>query len=164
MSIRLLIVENYRWLENKARIMCFNREDAYELLADTILKILENECRFDPGKAFRPWAHTIMYNMRTSKIQRKHCVGFFPLGDMEGECDTSPEDEAQATIVRELINRLAREFVSVKFLQLFAYGYTVEELSDKYGISPSTVRTRLFNGRRRVRDALTLIGINVSKS
>lgn len=75
----------------------------------------------------------------------------------------TPEEEVQASIVRGVIEELAEEFNSVRCVQLFVDGYTVSEIAEMMDAPPATIRSRLFAGRKRIREALTHIGINVSK-
>lgn len=163
MKIENLVISNYKWLHAKARKLCFNEYDAEDLVADTILRILESGSRFDTQREFRPWAQTIMYNLRFTQLSRKKRVEFLPLLDYDAPMVLTPEEEMQASIVRGVIEKLAREYDSVRCVQLFVNGYTVSEIARMMGALPATVRSRLFAGRKRIRETLTRIGIKVTK-
>lgn len=163
MKIENLVMSNYKWLYAKARKLCFNEYDAEDLVADTILRILESGSRFDTQREFRPWAQTIMYNLRFTQLSRKKRVEFLPLLDYDAPMVLTPEEEMQASIVRGVIEKLAREYDSVRCVQLFVNGYTVSEIAQMMGALPATVRSRLFAGRKRIRETLTRIGIKVTK-
>lgn len=158
-----LILSNYEWLFAKARKLCFDEEDAEDLVADTVLRLLESSSRFDSRREFRPWAQTVMHNLRFTQLSRKKRIEFMPLADYDIPMLLTPEEETQATIVRGMIEKLAEDFNSVRCVQLYVDGYTVSEISAMMGTLPATTRSRLFAGRKRIRESLTLIGINVNK-
>lgn len=157
MKIETLVVSNYDWLNAKAHCLCYNDSEAEDLVADTILRILESSDLYDSDKAFRPWAQTVMYHLRFTQLNRKKRVEFLPLMNYDAPSYLTPEEEMQAKIVRGIIADLAVDFSSVRCVQLYVDGYSVSEISKMTGTLPATVRSRLFTGRRRIRKALTLI-------
>lgn len=163
MKIDNLVISNYEWLCVKARNLCFNEDDAEDLVEDTILRILESGSLFDVRRGFRPWAQAVMYNLRFTQMSRKKRIEFLPLFDYDAPTVLTPEEEMQASIVRGVIEELAGDFNSVRCVQLFVDGYTVSEIAGMMDALPATIRSRLFAGRKRIREALTLIGVNVSK-
>lgn len=163
MNIDNLVIRNYNWLRAKARKLCYDDYEAEDLVADTVLRILESRSRFDSQREFRPWAQTVMYNLRFTQLSRKKRVEFIPLLDYDAPLFITPEDEVQLSIIRSVIDDLAEEFVSVRCVQLFVEGYSVFEIADMMNALPATIRTRLFSGRKRIREALTLLDIKVSK-
>lgn len=163
MKVDSLVIQNYDWLYAKARKLCYNEYDAEDLVADTVLRILGSGSRFDSQREFRPWAQTIMYNLRFTQLSRKKRIEFLPLLDYDAPLALTPEEEVQATIVRGVIEELTEKFNSVRCVQLFVDGYTVSEIAEMMDALPATIRSRLFAGRKRIREALTILGINVSK-
>lgn len=163
MKVDSLVIQNYDWLYAKARKLCYNEYDAEDLVADTVLRILGSRSRFDSQREFRPWAQTIMYNLRFTQLSRKKRIEFLPLLDYDAPLALTPEEEVQATIVRGVIEELAEDFNSVRCVQLFVDGYTVSEIAEMMDALPATIRSRLFAGRKRIREALTILDIKVSK-
>lgn len=159
MKTACLVISNYEWLYTKARVLCYDKSEVDDLVADTVLRILESDFRFDTQRDFRPWAQTIMYNLRYSQQSRRKRVVFLPLVNFDAPMKLTPEDEMQATVVRGVIEELAGEFTSVRCVRLFVDGYTVDEIAVMTGALPATVRSRLFSGRKRIRAALRHIGI-----
>lgn len=163
MKVDSLVIQNYDWLYAKARKLCYNEYDAEDLVADTVLRILGSRSRFDSQREFRPWAQTIMYNLRFTQLSRKKRIEFLPLLDYDAPLALTPEEEVQATIVRGVIEELTEKFNSVRCVQLFVDGYTVSEIAEMMDALPATIRSRLFAGRKRIREALTILDIKVSK-
>ena len=163
MEVSDLVVLNYAWMCAKARKMCFDTADAEDLISDTVLRILENSGRFDGVRDVRPWAQTVMYNLFRTRINRRKCVDFTPLIGDEYPMVVTPEDEMGAGIIREILERLADDFVSVRCVRMYADGYTVSEIAGMMDVLPGTIRCRLFAGRKRIRETLELAGINVTK-
>ena len=52
---------------NFAYILTSNKEDAYDLLQDTILKVLANEDKYVENTNFKGWVFTIMRNISSHK-------------------------------------------------------------------------------------------------
>ena len=48
---------------NFAYMLTSNRDDAYDLLQDTTLKVLDNEEKFAENTNFKGWVFTIMRNI-----------------------------------------------------------------------------------------------------
>lgn len=163
MKIENLVVLNYQWLQSKARRLCYDGDDADDLVADTVLRLLESGSRFDSQREFRPWAQTVMYNLRFTQLARRKCVVFLPLLDYDAPASLTPEECMQGTLIRDVIDSLAARFDCVRCVRLFVEGYTVAEISEMTKTLPATVRTRLFAGRKRIRETLALLDINVSK-
>lgn len=92
MKIENLVISNYEWLCAKARRLCYDEYDAEDLVADTVLRILESGSRFDTQREFRPWAQTIMYNLRFTQLSRKKRIEFLPLLDYDAPMVLTPEE------------------------------------------------------------------------
>lgn len=155
MNVADLVVANYDWLRVKARKLCYNEGDVEDLVADTILRILESCSHFDSQRDFRPWAQAVMYNWRFTQLSRKKRVQFLPIADYDAPTSITPDDEMQGAIVRGIIEQLAKQYDSVRCVQLYIDGYTVSEMADMMGVSAATIRSRMFAGRKRIRNTLT---------
>ena len=55
---------------NFAYMLTSNREDAYDLLQDTTLKVLDNEDKYVDNTNFKGWVFTIMRNIFINNYRR----------------------------------------------------------------------------------------------
>lgn len=106
MNVADLVVANYDWLRVKARKLCYNDGDVEDLVADTILRILESCSHFDSQRDFRPWAQAIMYNWRFTQLNRKKRVQFLPIVDYDAPSYITPDDEMQGALFAALSSNL----------------------------------------------------------
>lgn len=58
-------------LLNFAYMLTANHDDAYDLLQDTTLKVLESEDKYVENTNFKGWAFTIMRNIFINNYRRK---------------------------------------------------------------------------------------------
>ena len=65
---KLMALQNN--LLNFAYILTSNRDDAYDLLQDTTLKVLDNEEKYSENINFKGWVFTIMRNIFINNYRR----------------------------------------------------------------------------------------------
>ncbi len=57
-------------LLNFAYMLTSNRDDAYDLLQDTTLKVLDNEDKYTENTNFKGWVFTVMRNIFINNYRR----------------------------------------------------------------------------------------------
>ena len=62
-DINQLICQNQQFLSSRAMKIATSREEALDLVQDTILRILEQEAKFDRNLNFRTWSAQVMRNL-----------------------------------------------------------------------------------------------------
>lgn len=62
-TFRAKLLEIQSNMLNFAYILTANRDDAYDLLQDTTLKVLDNEEKYVDNVNFKGWVFTIMRNI-----------------------------------------------------------------------------------------------------
>lgn len=156
MNIERLVVENSGWLRVKARHYYTNPVLADDLAGETIYKILRSKDRFDGNRAFRPWALRIMANTFITDYNRRQCLPFISLDDeyVTCVCDESADQLMRLNTVWRVIAESRRRSVNIECVLLYAKGYDYEEISQMQGIPVGTVRSRISNGRRMLREEL----------
>jgi len=146
--------------------LCGNRAKAEDLVQETYFRAFKHFDKFDPGTNCRAWLFAILHNTFVNRLKRERREVLEPDGDLESaEIDasevmvtiTNPEEEffkhiVDADLVRA-IERLPLRFREVVLLA------DVEECSYKEiaqicGVPVGTVMSRLFRGRRFLRQAL----------
>ncbi len=154
---------------NIANRIVRNRNDAEECVNDTYLGVWNAIPPQRPG-SFRAFVARIARNLALGRLQyltanKRNSDVLVSLGELE---DIIPSAEGFESISDEEIGRLISEFLFAEkeevrniFVRKYWYFDTVEELSEKFGISESKVKSVLFRTRNKLRVYLTEKGVQV---
>ena len=133
------------------------RDDAEDLVSDTVLRAFERWHQFRAGTNSRAWLFTILYHTFVSLRRRVHARetsfaerdGASTLDDVVGEAD--PEGRFYDSFLDEeiiqAIDDLPHDYrvvVTLSDLEELRYA----EIADVLRIPEGTVKSRLFRGRR----------------
>jgi RNA polymerase sigma-70 factor (ECF subfamily) len=152
-----VLVERYqRVLYNLALRMLGNTEDARDATQTAFLKVWENLSRFNPRFRFFSWIYRITANECLNQIERRRRIE--PL-DPDGSL-ASREDTAAGLRAREASEQVQgallhltpehREVVILRHFMEMSYG----EIAGTLAIPEKTVKSRLFEARRRLCELL----------
>jgi RNA polymerase sigma-70 factor (ECF subfamily) len=156
----------YRWFERPvytlALRICGDREEASEVLQDTMLKVIDRIHEFrgqagdGSGSPFWGWLRQIAVNealMRLRKGRRRQDE--LPLDGHEAvdELAPPPPAAADAALLQRALSALPANTRSVLWLY-HAEGYTHEEIAALMRRSVSFSKSQLARGTRRLRAAL----------
>lgn len=153
------LVERYqRVLFSVARRMLSNDEDARDVTQNTFLKAYVALRSYDPERKFFSWLYRIAVNESLNMRRNRRDVGPLPPevavagGQME-----AVEASERTRRIREALNRLPEDYREVIVLRHFA-DLSYQEISDATGVPESTVKSRLFSGRRRLGELMASTG------
>ena len=145
---------------NFAYMLTSNREDAYDLLQDTTLKVLDNEEKYVDNTNFKGWVFTIMRNIFINNYRRiaREATMVDQTEDLyhlnlpqESGLDT-PEGCVAVGEITEAINSFPDEY-RVPFSMLVA-GYKYNEIAEKMNLPLGTVKSRIFFARQKLQELL----------
>lgn len=133
------------------------RDDAEDLVSDTLLRALERWEQYRLGTNIRAWLFTILYHLFVSRKRRidarevlapddpEHGAVFEPVGETDPEgafYDSFIDEEIVAAI-----EALPGEYRSAVLLS-DVHGMRYAEIATALGVPEGTVKSRLFRGRR----------------
>ena len=157
----------YRWFERPvftlALRVCGSREEADEVLQDTMLKVLSSIRKFrgDGGSPFWGWLRQIAVNEALMKLRRGRRLDAEVDGiDTEAFAEDHgppPSAAADAALLRRAMDELPSVTRSVLWLY-HAEGYTHEEIAGAMQRSLSFSKSQLARGTRRLRELLETPG------
>ena len=147
-------------LLNFAYMLTSNRDDAYDLLQDTTLKVLDNQEKYTDNENFKGWAFTIMRNIFINDYRKSvrdrtygdHTEGEFHLNQPREEAYESTEDAYDLKEIRRIIHKLPREYKMPFSLHLRGFKY--REIADRLHLPLGTVKSRIFFTRQRLQREL----------
>ena len=136
-----------------------NTEDAEDLLQDTLLKAIRYKDNFQDGTNFKGWLFTIMRNIFLNNCKKQQLGRniFGPSADsVPYELGSHAENNIYRLIneqdirvaVGSLRDELRRPF------QMAYEGYQYDEIAQEMGIPTGTIKSRIFNARKKLMEDL----------
>ena len=143
-----------------------DKDDANDLIQETLLKAIKNRHAFREGTNFQAWIYTIMRNTFISHYHR-----------VVRARETIKSREVKGVIMygisttqdNEGVNRLAAEEISLRIerlpqlfrkpLMMYADGYKYQEIAEVLGLPVGTIKNRIHIARKMVKQYLMPIGI-----
>lgn len=147
-------------LEYFAQQLTSDREDAKDLLQETVFKALRNREKFQPHGNFKAWLYTIMKNTFINSYRRSLKKGkwhdqtaeeYFYNFQSSGSYP-SPESDYNKEEIENTINDLSENY-RVPFVR-YNSGYKYEEIAQELNLPIGTVKSRIFLARKRLMEKL----------
>ncbi|MFN8279332.1 MAG: sigma-70 family RNA polymerase sigma factor [Saprospiraceae bacterium] len=147
--------------------LCYNSEDAEDLVQETYLKAFKFMDKFEEGTNAKAWLFKIMKNAyindyrkrskRPAKVDYEEIVGYHDGDDaqLSSFYDLREDifDNVMGDEVTAAIEALPEEFRTVIFL-CDIEDFTYEEISKILDVPIGTVRSRLFRARNMLKELL----------
>ncbi len=133
-----------------------NRDEAEDVLQDAFVRVWQEAASYDPDRAgFRAWLCTIARNRALDVLRRR---GTARKASASVEAPAEPERPdasiaADAERVRRSLDALPapqREAIELAYYQ----GLTHVEIAEKTGAPLGTVKTRILDGMRKLKDMI----------
>jgi RNA polymerase sigma-70 factor, ECF subfamily len=147
-------------LSQFANRLTSNKEDAKDLLQETMLKALVYENKFEQYTNLRAWTYTIMKNIFINSYHRAirqntafdNTVDLYYLNQNKDTFLDTPDSAYAAQEITHIIDKLADDF-KIPF-KMHTEGYKYSEISEKLQIKIGTVKSRIFFTRKKLMDTL----------
>ncbi len=137
-----------------------DKDEAEDLLQETMLKALDNKDKFNPGTNFKSWMYTIMRNAFINNCQAKKIRGnLYVLSEPESHFllrDGSfifVDNGHDAKEIREALKTLPKAYYVV--FMLYVSGVKYREIAAKIGVPLGTIKSRIFYSRKRLKQLLS---------
>lgn len=132
-----------------------NKENAKDLMQETLMRSFANRTSFREGTNFKAWVTTIMYNAYINHYRRaktKNAV-IKPIEDLSflpGNVSTEMNGEKIILLkeLRGMINNLSDTY-RVPF-KMYTEGYRYNEIAEKMDLPMGTVKSRIFYARKKL--------------
>ena len=144
-------------INNYAIQLTNNKEEARELIQETVVRAFCRREYFADDSNFTAWMLTIMHNIYLNSLRRKNR---YTLGTVEiveyDRCTTAAHEDVYSSIdVHEAIGAVRRLAKSLNQpLLLCIRGYNYKEIAERLNISTGMVRNRIHTARVILRKML----------
>jgi len=143
---------------NFALMLTSNRDDANDLLQDTLLKALSNQDKYADNTNFKGWVFTIMRNIFINNYRRASRAAtlidttenLYHLNLSQNSGLESPEGTVGAGEITQAINNFSDEY-RIPF-SMHVQGYKYNEIADRMNLPLGTIKSRIFLVRKRLRE------------
>ena len=138
-----------------ARTFYRNRDEADDLVQETLMKALGAIHSFEPGTRMKSWLFTIMRNSFYTriKISRREAPGAAECASSRPARDATQEWSARGREISEAIQRLPEQQREILVL-IGVMGVSYEDAADITGCAIGTVKSRLNRARLRLLEEL----------
>ena len=141
---------------NFAYLLTSNRDDAYDLLQDTTLKVLGNQDKYVENTNFKGWVFTIMRNIFINnyrRVVRSNTVidqteDYYHLNLSQDSGFESPEGSFGAQEITDAIARFPEKFREP--FSMHVAGYKYNEIAEKMNLPLGTIKSRIFFARQEL--------------
>lgn len=135
------------------------REDLEELLSDVFLSLWRSREGLDPDKSLKSWLAAVARNRAVDFLRRKKET--HPVPDGLPDPAPGPEEQAERREAEERLRALVEDMEEPDRTLFLRYYYEEEPLDQvcrDLKMCPSTARSRLCRGRRKLKERLTQEG------
>ncbi len=141
---------------NFAYMLTSNRDDAYDLLQDTMLKVLDNRDKYVENTNFKGWVFTIMRNIFINNYRRvvrsatvidktENC---YHLNLSQDSGLESPESSYAVDEITEAIKHFPEKYR--KPFSMHVAGYKYNEIAEAMNLPLGTIKSRIFFARQEL--------------
>jgi RNA polymerase sigma-70 factor (ECF subfamily) len=147
-----------------------SRDDADDLVSDTMLRAIERWEQYHLGTNARAWLFTILYHVFVSRKRRIDAREVQQPDDMEGWAqfeavgEADPEGRFYDSFLDDEITRAIRglrEEYRAAVVLSDLQGLHYAEIADVLGVPEGTVKSRLFRGRRQLQRVLARYAVEM---
>ncbi len=134
--------------------MLGNEQDARDAAQDTLVKVLRNLDRYDPGRKFSTWVFGIARNTCIDEHRRRKRRAWDEPGEVPDQSPTPHQQTAagqRATQIHDAIELLPPMYREVLVLYHFEH-LKYREIADILEVPIGTVMNRIFRARQKLRD------------
>jgi RNA polymerase sigma factor (sigma-70 family) len=153
-----LLATNHQYLKGFAYNFTRNPDDADDLLQDTCLKALRYKHLFADGTNFNGWLYTIMRNIFLNSCKKQQLVRNYIASETNKSTDwrsmsaNNVYSQFDQKEIDSAIDSL-KEDMRVPF-RMMHEGYQYDEVASHLNIPTGTVKSRIFNARNKLAQAL----------
>ena len=137
-----------------ARALARDRQDADDVVQDALVRAIERDATYDPGRSRRRWLLAIVHNVFVSGLRRRMAERRRDDRFAEAEaahCDAAQEHHARLADIARGFAALPEHQRAVLHLTAVE-GFSYQECADLLNVPVGTVMSRLARARAALRE------------
>jgi RNA polymerase sigma factor (sigma-70 family) len=130
-----------------------NKEEAKDLIQETILKALKYRNKYEAGTNFKAWIYTIMKNSFINNYKKaKRFSSTFEDKELLTVKNTATEGRPESVSALDDINKAINnlDYIYKKPFLMHTEGYKYQEIAEELNIPEGTVKSRIFLARQKL--------------
>lgn len=138
-----------------------DREDANDLMQETMYKAMKYRTKFEDGTNMNAWMYIIMKNTFINTYRKRSKIYFSEINDelLSGKFN-KPYNGLDMEDLTNIVSSIP-ESIRTPFMRYFN-GYTYQEIADEFSIPLGTVKSKIFSARKELKDRLSKVGVTSS--
>jgi RNA polymerase sigma factor (sigma-70 family) len=129
-----------------------NREMAKDAVQETFIRVYRQIDSYNPELPFDPWFYRILTNECLRFLKKESSLSKFEL-DLENEPSLAEESFDHLSDLYDTIQSLD-DTHRIPIILKYVLGFTEKEIAGILGLNQNTVKSRLFKGRKRLKEQL----------
>lgn len=138
-----------------------DREDAKDLMQETLMRSYDKKDRFKEGTNFKAWMTTIMYNSFVNNYRRRKTRNKIekPIEECSLAISRKPATEKVQSVImlkelKGMVEGLADDY-KLPF-QMFYEGYQYGEIAEALDLPMGTVKSRIYYARKKLQQMVSM--------
>ena len=139
-----------------------NKENAKDLMQETLMRCYANKHKFKPGTNFKSWMTTVMYNSfvnhyrkRKSKQKVLQTVSNYNQITQDKSIGVRADEDLLHKELKSIVSELPNKFHNP--FQMLLEGYKYREISETLDVPIGTIRSRIHYARQKIKKRLSRI-------
>lgn len=133
-----------------------NREMAKDAVQETFIRVYRQINNYNPDYPFNPWFYRILTNECLRLLKKESSLSTFEHPNLENNSAISIESFDRLSILYNTIQSLD-DIHRIPLILKYVQGFTEKEIADILSLNQNTLKSRLFKGRKRLKDQLNSI-------
>jgi RNA polymerase sigma factor (sigma-70 family) len=167
-----LLLRYYESVARLCRRLLGPTLEAQDIAQEAALQAFLGLAELRDAARFGAWLHAIAANLARMELRRRHAISLDTLTDsarMVVLWAAGPHTPEEILAAREVHDTIVAALSELSFvnrevvIRFYLEGYTYAELAELLGVPVSTVKGRLFKGRRQLQRALAPVAHEVLK-
>ncbi|NYF23201.1 RNA polymerase sigma factor [Sporosarcina sp. JAI121] len=130
-----------------------NREMAKDAVQETFIRVYRQIGSYNPKLPFDPWFYRILTNECLRFLKKESSLSKFEHPDLENDPSLAEESFDHLSDLYNTIQSLD-DMHRIPLILKYVKGFTENEIADILGLNVNTVKSRLFKGRKRLKEQL----------
>ena len=143
-----------------------NKDNAQDLMQETMMRCFDKRDRFQEGTNFKSWSTTVMYNSYINHYRKRKTKNkvIKPVENFNFMVENkSMEGDAYSIIMMKeltgMVSNLSDDY-KIPF-KMFVDGYQYDEIAEKLNIPMGTVKSRIFYARKKLKGMVKSRYVNI---